>query len=35
MSKQNIIIVEDEEDIQELIEYNLIKNALTQQFILR
>ena len=27
MSKQNIIIVEDEEDIQELIEYNLIKNG--------
>ena len=27
MSKQNIIIVEDEEDIQELLEYNLIKNG--------
>lgn len=27
MSKQNILIVEDEEDIQELIEYNLIKNG--------
>jgi two-component system phosphate regulon response regulator PhoB len=27
MSKQNIMIVEDEEDIQELIQYNLIKNG--------
>ena len=27
MLKQNIVIVEDEEDIQELIQYNLIKNG--------
>lgn len=27
MSKQNIMIVEDEEDIQELIQYNLLKNG--------